>query len=147
MIRALPKSLLGHGGNIRQLAGQAGLAEDELLDFSANINPLGPPAYSRQLISACISSLSHYPDPDYGILRQAAALACGVEAGLIVAANGSSELIYALPRALPVRRAVIPAPSYIGYAEGMRAAGVLIEEPETGDDLSIDWSALEDLLR
>lgn len=147
MTEAPPRFLPGHGGNIRQLARQAGLAEDEVLDFSANINPLGPPAYSRQLISACISSLGHYPDPDYEELRQAAAAACGGEAAWIVAANGSSELIYALPRALSVRRAVIPAPSYIGYAEGMRAAGVVIEEPETRDNLSIDWPALEDLLR
>ena len=32
-----------HGGNLRQAAERYGISEEEILDFSANINPLGPP--------------------------------------------------------------------------------------------------------
>lgn len=39
---ALLKS--AHGGNIREAAALLGIAPGELLDFSANINPLGMPA-------------------------------------------------------------------------------------------------------
>ena len=45
---ALLKS--AHGGNIREAAALLGIAPGELLDFSANINPLGMPASLRQAI-------------------------------------------------------------------------------------------------
>lgn len=32
-----------HGGNIREAATVLGISPDQLLDFSANINPLGMP--------------------------------------------------------------------------------------------------------
>lgn len=45
---ALLKS--AHGGNTREAAALLGIAPGELLDFSANINPLGMPASLRQAI-------------------------------------------------------------------------------------------------
>ncbi|STR44154.1 L-threonine 3-O-phosphate decarboxylase [Klebsiella michiganensis] len=38
---ALLKS--AHGGNIREAAALLGISAEQLLDFSANINPLGMP--------------------------------------------------------------------------------------------------------
>ena len=32
-----------HGGNVHKLAERAGVAPGQLVDFSASINPLGPP--------------------------------------------------------------------------------------------------------
>jgi adenosylcobyric acid synthase len=52
-----------HGGDTRWLVEAARKPERELLDFSANINPLGPPDWLRPLISSQISMLQHYPDP------------------------------------------------------------------------------------
>ena len=46
-----------HGGNITKLAAAAGMPAGEILDFSANINPLGPPEWLRPLISSLVSSL------------------------------------------------------------------------------------------
>ena len=43
---ALLKS--AHGGNTREAAALLGIAPGELLDFSANINPLGMPASLRR---------------------------------------------------------------------------------------------------
>ncbi|MGD7653978.1 MAG: hypothetical protein ACQCXQ_12235, partial [Verrucomicrobiales bacterium] len=64
---------LTHGGNIRLLAARAGCPAGEVLDFSANLNPLGPPEWLRPLIASQISSLVHYPDPDCSELLAAAA--------------------------------------------------------------------------
>ena len=49
-----------HGGNIHKLNMQknGGLP---LLDFSANINPLGPPAWLRSLINRDLHLVGHYP--------------------------------------------------------------------------------------
>ena len=54
----------GHGGNLRQLALQAGCDAEQILDFSANINPLGPPESFRAIVSRSLESTQHYPDPN-----------------------------------------------------------------------------------
>ena len=134
-----------HGGHIRNLASLAGCKAEELLDFSANINPLGPPGCLRRVISRHLSEVTHYPDPHCLNLRKAIASAFSVPAEEVICGNGSTELIYALPRALPVTRAIIPVPSYTDYAEAASKAGLgittLLTDVESG--FSIDWSRVE----
>lgn len=137
-----------HGGNLRRLAAASGLAMSELLDFSASINPLGPPEYLRPLMSRNLEALLHYPDPEYGELRQAAAFRFSVDPSQIIVGNGSTEIIHALPHALGVRRAVIPAPSYLGYHEAFAALGgqVIYVPLSPEHDFVIDWHALAEVI-
>ncbi|MFA6562788.1 MAG: cobyric acid synthase [Verrucomicrobiia bacterium] len=116
----------GHGGNLRQLARAAGKAEREILDFSANINPLGPPEWLRPTISAQVAALTHYPDPDCAALVEAAAARYGVAAGDVVVGNGSTELLYLLPRAVGKENALIPDPSYSDYVRASKLAGMQV---------------------
>lgn len=111
-----------HGGNLRLLAQQSGKQERDILDFSANINPLGPPEWLRPLIASRIHTLLHYPDPDSLSLVQAAASRYGVSTDEVLVGNGSSEILYLLPRVLG-NKCVIPVPSYIDYAHSCRIAG------------------------
>jgi adenosylcobyric acid synthase len=117
----------GHGGYINRLAREAGLRPDQVLDFSANINPLGPPEWFRSLISSQLSSLVHYPDPECSPLVEAIALHYRTDPQEIVVGNGSSELLYLLPQALPVTKALIAVPAYIDYARAAQIAGLPIE--------------------
>ena len=121
-------TLFKHGGNLRELASAAGLSPGNILDFSANINPLGPPEWIRPLMSRTIASLAHYPDPDCAALINAISARYGVHEDEIVAGNGSTELIYLIPRELPVRRAVIPVPAYADYARASELAGLTLEK-------------------
>jgi histidinol-phosphate/aromatic aminotransferase/cobyric acid decarboxylase-like protein len=82
-----------HGGNIRHFQQQSGRAADQILDFSANINPLGFPEWLRMVVSASIEDLRHYPDPECLALKEAAGHRYGVAVDEIVAGNGSSELL------------------------------------------------------
>ncbi len=116
----------GHGGNLRELAAASGRPADELLDFSANINPLGPPAWLRPVISRHVETLVHYPDPSAAPLCEAAAARWGVPAACVIAGNGSTEILYAALRCLGARRAVIPVPSYIDYARAASLAGLAV---------------------
>ncbi len=137
-----------HGGNLRELSAAAGIPEDEILDFSANINPQGPPDYLRSVLSANMSKLLHYPDSGYTQFREAAANHVKVAPQQIVVGNGSTEIIYALPRALPLKRAVIPAPSYVGYLEALQVSGLPVEIlplPEE-NNFAIDWEILKENL-
>ena len=70
-----------HGGDVRQLARAAGISQREMLDFSANINPLGPPEWLPSLISSQLGELRHYPDPHCTALVEAVAERYGVSRG------------------------------------------------------------------
>ena len=140
-----------HGGNIRSMAAALGCAPEEILDFSANINPLGPPAWLRPVVARALAGTAHYPEPRAEALRRIAAVRMGVAPQNVVAGNGSSELLYALPRVCAARglgRAVLPVPCYGDYARACEAAGLSCEmltlRPETG--FSMDWPGLEELL-
>lgn len=77
-----------HGGNLKHLSALVGLPQRDILDFSANINPLGPPEWLRPLISAQISSVVHYPDPECSSLVEAISARYQVAAEEVLVANG-----------------------------------------------------------
>ncbi len=138
-----------HGGHLRQLAMTAGVNPESLRDFSANINPLGPPEWLRARISGSISSLVHYPDPEGQVLVEAACERYGVNPDEILIGNGSTELFYLLPHALKVRHALIPVPSYVDYASAARVADLEVHilplSGETG--FALDFDQLEAALK
>ncbi|MEW5774957.1 MAG: aminotransferase class I/II-fold pyridoxal phosphate-dependent enzyme, partial [Thermodesulfobacteriota bacterium] len=122
---------LPHGGNLRHLAEVSGRRPEDILDFSASINPLGPPEWLREALSAATERLAHYPDPDCAELVAAAAARYGVPAAEIAAGNGSTELLHAacaMAAAMGYTRAVIPVPAYGDYARAAAAAGLEAEE-------------------
>ncbi len=111
-----------HGGNLRRLAAQAGIAPEQILDFSASINPLGPPDWFAEVAAAALLQSVHYPDPECAELIQAIVARKGCREPETVAGNGSSELLFLLPRAVRARRAVIPVPAYLDYEAAAAAA-------------------------
>lgn len=56
-----------------------------------------------------------YPSPDMAELRELAAVHYGLPSGCFTFGNGANELIHALPRALELKRAVIPEPAFSEY--------------------------------
>ena len=58
-----------HGGNIYRHTG-----DRPVLDYSANINPLGLAGGVRAAIAAHLDDVVHYPDPDCMALREALSL-------------------------------------------------------------------------
>ena len=78
----------------------------------------------RTFVSAHVSHLRHYPDPDCTALIEAAAEHYGAGTDCLLAGDGSSELLYALLPLLGVTRAVIPVPSYRDYAAAAERAGI-----------------------
>ncbi|MDO9543034.1 MAG: cobyric acid synthase [Kiritimatiellia bacterium] len=138
-----------HGGNIWQRARETGISPRKILDFSANINPIGPPDCLRSIICGQIENLVHYPDPGCSQLTGAIAGYFGIDPQQIVCGNGSSELLYAIPRALNAARVVLPAPCYVDYARAARAAGIETVHilPEDVSSLEISFKRLESELR
>ena len=81
-----------HGGNIREAAAWLGIDSHRLLDFSANINPLGMPENLKQAMCQNMGLLERYPDPAYPGLYQALAEHHQLPVSWLLAGNGETIL-------------------------------------------------------
>jgi threonine-phosphate decarboxylase len=137
-----------HGGNIFTVARALGVAPDQILDFSASINPLGMSPLVRKAMASSIDSLIHYPDTSHTGLKLALAKFHDLPPDHFTIANGSTELIYNLPAMLPGSKALIISPSFSEYVRALRQHGWETEHfiltPESG--FSIDMDRLEQVL-
>jgi len=133
-----------HGGNLGDLASMAGIPEDRILDFSANVNPLGFPEWLRPLISSHISRLSSYPDPHAGKFATAVSKFHGVDERQVVPGNGATELLYASACVGDFKKAVIPVPAYVDYRSCAERAGLAVETVpmEERDGFALDLARL-----
>lgn len=116
-----------HGGQLRQIADLFGIPASDLLDFSANINPDGPPAAVTSCIRRALdkaSILTDYPDLDETELRQNLAHYAGVRRENIAVANGFVPLLEAALRALFIRNCFVPAPAFVEYRRVLERSGV-----------------------
>ncbi|HDO21522.1 MAG TPA: threonine-phosphate decarboxylase [Nitrospirae bacterium] len=104
-----------HGGNVYRFVRESDIPVEEVLDFSASINPFGLPPSAAEAVQAGIRSVVNYPDPDAAELVDAIAGHMGVPPRSIICGNGSTELIYFLPRALRPESVLIPAPTFSEY--------------------------------
>jgi cobyric acid synthase CobQ/L-threonine-O-3-phosphate decarboxylase len=141
--------MIGHGGNIQRLTARLGCKPGDILDFSANINPLGPPEYIWNVLARNLPDIIHYPDPEAAELVSGIAKSYQLQPDQVVVGNGTSELLFAALRAIKVRRAVIPVPAYIDYRQACEQAAVpvysLLLQPE--NDFQPDLEQLASELR
>ena len=117
-----------HGGNIYELSARAGCSPDDILDFSASINPLGPPPGLAQILSGCFHRLASYPDINNKLLIEAISKFHDIDPGCIAVGNGSTELIYWLPRALAVSKALVVLPAFGEYAKAFELQGTRLQK-------------------
>lgn len=134
-----------HGGNVYELASSAGCSPDDILDFSASINPLGPPPGLADMLMRYFHRLQHYPDINNRHLVDALSEFHGVSREYIVAGNGSTELIYWLPRALGVASALAVLPTFGEYRKAFELQDVDVQKvlckPENGFQPRLDQLA------
>ncbi|NJK60341.1 MAG: aminotransferase class I/II-fold pyridoxal phosphate-dependent enzyme [Oscillatoriales cyanobacterium SM2_1_8] len=118
-------------GSVVQAARLAGCLPEEILDCAININPLGiPPALRRLWRPAeawrLLQGVQRYPDPEYGVLRQAFAEAVGVSAVGVVPGNGSAELLELAAQetvALGAEQVITLAPHGPGLTRALQRVG------------------------
>lgn len=109
-----------HGGNIQEISEIYQLDQGKLLDFSANINPLGMPLGVQQVLKESLDALVHYPDLRYRSLKEAIAAFHGICDQQVYAANGAAEAIFMMGRVLPVEKLLLLAPTFIEYEEAFK---------------------------
>lgn len=116
-----------HGGNVDSIAQKYGYKIEEILDFSANINPNPLPEEIKDVILKNIYRISHYPDREYISLRTALATYTGCPIESIRVGNGATELIYLAIKALNPKKALLPVPSFSEYERALLTNGVQVE--------------------
>ena len=116
-----------HGGNLAWAAALAGCPASAILDFSASISPLGPPESALDAIQAHLSSLTAYPDPDYGELRTALGEALNVDPDWILPGNGSAELLtWAAWDLSKLEATYLVTPAFGDYSRALSAFGAKV---------------------
>ena len=131
-----------HGGNLRWAAAIAGCSPSDILDFSASINPLGPPKSAIAAIDDRLRVLQAYPDPEYRQLRQALGLLHQLPPDWVLPGNGAAELITWAGRelaSLETTYLVVPAfgdywRALKAYNARIQACPMVLEEPDEGID-------------
>ena len=100
-----------------------GVPTGPVLDFSVNLNPLGPPAIIKENWSDLLQCIENYPSVEGDGVAAYYETACGIAPRNFLAGNGSTELIYLTPRVLKFKRAAVLAPSFHDYERASVLAG------------------------
>ncbi|WP_107667426.1 threonine-phosphate decarboxylase CobD [Cyanothece sp. BG0011] len=116
-----------HGGNLVWAAAQIGCPVSSILDFSASINPLGPPPSVLTSIKTALDSLRHYPDPQYTKLRKTLSEWHKLPSEWILPGNGAAELLTWASRDLAAEKhTYVMIPGFRDYWRGLEGFGAKI---------------------
>ena len=133
-----------HGGLDLEELRSMGIRPGDVLDFSASINPLGPPAAVRDALTSV--DLAEYPDRQCLALRDALAARWGVGPEQILVGNGSTELIHLLAGAYlrdgerrDGERAFIFTPTFGEYEAACNAAGAAVHGVTAAEASAFRW--------
>ncbi|QZY57370.1 threonine-phosphate decarboxylase CobD [Crassaminicella profunda] len=116
-----------HGGNIYEIAEKLGIQKEEIIDFSANINPLGVPINFKKALIENIDRIENYPDPEYNGLIQAIAKEHHINREYITVGNGATEVIFSMIASLKPKKSMILAPTFGEYERALMRAGSQVE--------------------
>lgn len=106
-----------HGGDRWAAEAKWGIRAQKFLDFSASINPLGPPASALEAIKENLHLVEYYPEPNGLALKSKLAEYLEIDQPIVLA-NGSSELIYLCTRLFAGNRIMVLNPCFSEYGRG-----------------------------
>ncbi|MGB4440319.1 MAG: threonine-phosphate decarboxylase CobD [Sedimentibacter sp.] len=115
-----------HGADIYTASKETGIEENEIIDFSSNINPLGIP---KNVESAAINSIKYsdrYPDINSRELVKAIALYEQVLEEWIFTSNGAAEAIFRIAVYLKPKNGLVTAPAFSEYEQSLKTVGTCI---------------------
>jgi threonine-phosphate decarboxylase len=117
----------GHGGDLAAALKRWNPSGGELVDFSSNINPLGPPPGLLEYLSDLLPQITAYPTPQARELREKISIYFNVPVERLLLGNGANEMIHLIMLWRRPRRVLIPAPSFSEYERAAKLAGALVE--------------------
>lgn len=110
-----------HGGDIYSHDNK------NIIDFSANINPLGMPYLVKKSIIENIELYENYPDSLCRELKLELAKNLNIKNDWLVCGNGAADLIFRLVISRKPKRAMVLAPTFSEYEIALRSFGCKVE--------------------
>lgn len=104
-----------HGGDIYR--------NKNVVDFSSNCNPFGPPEGVKKAIKEAAEEIGFYPDVLCSELKDGLSESLNIKAENIVIGNGAADLIFSVVNALKPEGALLPVPSFAEYEQALKSAG------------------------
>ena len=112
-----------HGSDLEKIEEIYGIKKEEIVSFSANVNPLGVSPLLKHTLSDQIDAITSYPDREYTSLRRCIAAYCGTETENVIVGNGSTELISLFIQVEHPKKALVIGPTYSEYEREIALGG------------------------
>lgn len=113
-----------------------GGAAGDLLDFSASMNPLGPPPEAIRAYLESASRIDRYPDPHAWKLREALAKRHSIPPESVLIAAGSTAIFHLFAEVIAPKRPAVVIPTFSEIANALLARGIdtsaVLLRPEAG---------------
>ena len=136
-----------HGSNPHYLYEAARLTKpDQLLDFSANINPLGPPPSIQKNWESFFQGIGQYPDPHTAFIKRKLAEREAMSEEEILIGNGGSQIISLVGRLLAGKRVLIVEPAFSEYEKACQVNDCDLSYFQLEEGWEIDFEALRERL-
>jgi len=115
-----------HGGMPEDDIKRLGLQVENLLDFSVNLNPLGPPEVVRENWVKLLAEIEYYPSLNGEPINKFYMEKFGVPPQACLPGNGSTELIYLIPRVFSLSKVLVITPCYNDYLRASILSGAQV---------------------
>lgn len=112
-----------HGSDLEKIEQIYGIKKEEIVSFSANVNPLGVSPLLRSTLANHIDAITTYPDREYTALRKCIADYVDTDYENIIMGNGSTELISLFIQIEHPKKALILGPTYSEYEREISLGG------------------------
>ncbi len=114
---------MNHGGRVLEFARGRGIHFRDLVDFSANINPLGPSPRVLERMRDALERICVYPDEFGDVLVNRLSEVLAIPKDCILTGNGATELLYFWIRTIRPRRAALLVPTFVEYRKALESVG------------------------
>ncbi|MGB9959973.1 MAG: pyridoxal phosphate-dependent aminotransferase [Candidatus Bathyarchaeales archaeon] len=124
-----------HGGDVWSFSRKYGIPVEKIIDFSAPINPFGPPPNAIKAVRKFTGLVRFYPDQNpVDLKRSLVEYVQGIGLDNVIVGNGSVELIYMFVELFARgHEVVIPVPAFTEYERAalrVNAKPVLVQMSE-----------------
>lgn len=133
-----------HGSDLEKISEYYNIPQESIVNFAANVNPLGLSSTLKDLLAKNLDILSSYPDREYTSLRNSIAKYCSTKSDYILVGNGSTELISLLISNIQAKKALLLGPTYSEYEKELSLINCTLDEYKlkSEHDFQLDFDDL-----
>ena len=112
-----------HGSDLEAIEKYYHIKKEDIVSFSANVNPLGISYQLRSTLADNLDAITTYPDREYTALRTCIATYAGTQPENVIVGNGSTELISLFIQTKHPKKALVLGPTYSEYEREIALGG------------------------